>query len=540
MAVLAERPDDAACEVAAEVVLGSPFVAADLRALAARCDVLTFDHEQVDLDLVAELAAQGAVVRPGADDARARRRQGPHADRARRRRRARSRLPRRRRGAGRARRASSRSPPPTAGPSMLKAARGGYDGKGVWPVADRTEAAAVLAAASRDRSWSRSCSRSRPSWPSWWPAVPRAPRRPGRRSRRPRSTASAGRCSCRDAWTPTCSTPASALGQKVAEIAGGVGVMAVELFWSGGRLLVNEVATRPHNSGHWTMEGAVTSQFENHVRAVLDLPLGSTAPQHPQVASVNVFGGADGDGSRRQLLARGLAVEGAHVHLYGKGARPGRKLGHVTVCGDEADDGARPGLVGRRRPRHARARRHRPAGRGRSGDGPGTPGRRRHGELVRPARDAGGGRRCSSASASPTRCASSRPTARRATCWPSGRRRPGAGSGCSSPARAAPPTCPACWPRSPRCPSSGSRWRSRQLDGLDSLLSIVQMPRGVPVATMAVNGARNAGLLAVRILAQADAGADRQDGGLPGGDRRRRPRPRMPSVSARRTRPDDG
>ena len=70
--------------------------------------------------------------------------------------------------------------------------------------------------------------------------------------------------------------------------------MAVELFWSGGRLLVNEVATRPHNSGHWTMEGAVTSQFENHVRAVLDLPLGSTAPQHPQVASVNVFGGADG------------------------------------------------------------------------------------------------------------------------------------------------------------------------------------------------------------------------------------------------------
>ena len=130
---------------------------------------------------------------------------------------------------------------------------------------------------------------------------------------------------------------ASALGQKVAEIVGGVGVMAVELFWSGGRLLVNEVATRPHNSGHWTMEGAVTSQFENHVRAVLDLPLGSTAPQHPQVASVNVFGGPDGADPAR-LLARGLAVEGAHVHLYGKSARSGRKLGHVTVCGDEARD----------------------------------------------------------------------------------------------------------------------------------------------------------------------------------------------------------
>ena len=113
--------------------------------------------------------------------------------------------------------------------------------------------------------------------------------------------------------------------------------MAVELFWSGGRLLVNEVATRPHNSGHWTMEGAVTSQFENHVRAVLDLPLGSTAAQHSQVASVNVFGGTEGE-DPALLLARGLAVEGAHVHLYGKSARPGRKLGHVTACGDEDED----------------------------------------------------------------------------------------------------------------------------------------------------------------------------------------------------------
>ena len=128
---------------------------------------------------------------------------------------------------------------------------------------------------------------------------------------------------------------ASGLGQKVAEIAGAVGVMAVELFSSRGGLLVNEIATRPHNSGHWTIEGAVTSQFENHLRAVLDLPLGSTAPQHPQVASVNVFGGPAGT-DPAHLVARGLAVEGAHVHLYGKAARPGRKLGHVTVCGDEA------------------------------------------------------------------------------------------------------------------------------------------------------------------------------------------------------------
>ena len=146
---------------------------------------------------------------------------------------------------------------------------------------------------------------------------------------------------CREVLVPGRLAPdvveaASALGQKVAEIAGAVGVMAVELFSSRGRLLVNEVATRPHNSGHWTIEGAVTSQFENHLRAVLDLPLGSTVPQHAQVASVNVFGGPTGADPAR-VLARGLAVEGAHVHLYGKGARPGRKLGHVTVCGDDAE-----------------------------------------------------------------------------------------------------------------------------------------------------------------------------------------------------------
>jgi 5-(carboxyamino)imidazole ribonucleotide synthase len=333
VAVLAERPDDAACDVAAEVVLGSPFVAADLRAIAARCDVLTFDHEQVDLERVAELAAQGAVVRPGPDTLEL------AVDKA-----------------------CMRTVLDEAGvpvpaylvvdegsdaldavasfadvhgwPVMIKAARGGYDGKGVWPVADREEAAAVLAGAgaqvvveellSLDAELAVMVAR-RPSGASVaWPAV---------------ETAQVGGV-CREVLVPgrlngDVLESASALGQKVAEIAGGVGVMAVELFWSGGRLLVNEVATRPHNSGHWTMEGAVTSQFENHVRAVLDLPLGSAAPQHRQVASVNVFGGAAGE-DPAELLARGLAVEGAHVHLYGKSARPGRKLGHVTVCGDEA------------------------------------------------------------------------------------------------------------------------------------------------------------------------------------------------------------
>ncbi len=100
---------------------------------------------------------------------------------------------------------------------------------------------------------------------------------------------------------------------------------------------MNELALRPHNTGHWTIEGAVTSQFENHVRAVLDLPLGSTDARASQVATVNVFGPPDGSDPMHSL-GSALGVSGAHVHLYGKEARPGRKLGHVTVCGHDAAD----------------------------------------------------------------------------------------------------------------------------------------------------------------------------------------------------------
>ena len=334
MAVLAERSDDAACAVAAEVVIGSPFVEADLRALCERCAVVTFDHEQVDLDIVARLTAEGYVLRPGAstlefavDKAHMRSvldsagvpvpayaivDDGPDAPGA-----------------------VSRFAGEHGWPLMLKAARGGYDGKGVWPVADAAEAAEVLSHVEGrvvveellplDAELAVMVARRPSGSSSAWPAV---------------ETAQVGGV-CREVLVPgrlpsEVVDAATGLGQKVAEIAGAVGVMAIELFWSRGRILVNEVATRPHNSGHWTIEGAVTSQFENHVRAVLDLPLGSTAPQHPQVASVNVFGGP-GEADPSALLARGLAVEGAHVHLYGKDPRPGRKLGHVTVCGDDAE-----------------------------------------------------------------------------------------------------------------------------------------------------------------------------------------------------------
>src|SRR6185437_9198171 len=150
---------------------------------------------------------------------------------------------------------------------------------------------------------------------------------------------------CREVLIPGRLTPdvidaASALAQKVAEIAGAVGVMAVELFWSDGRLLVNEVATRPHNSGHWTIEGAVTSQFENHVRAVLDMPLGDTPARFPS-CMLNWIGELpDRD--------RMLAIPGTHWHDYGKSPRAGRKVGHATVCAPDATTlAARLGQVGR-------------------------------------------------------------------------------------------------------------------------------------------------------------------------------------------------
>jgi 5-(carboxyamino)imidazole ribonucleotide synthase len=128
---------------------------------------------------------------------------------------------------------------------------------------------------------------------------------------------------------------------RVLDALGYVGVLAIELFEVEGRLLANELAPRVHNSGHWTIEGAETSQFENHVRAVTGLPLGPTAPRGASLM-VNLIGAVPD-------AAAVLAVPGAHLHLYGKAPRPGRKLGHVTLRADDpaALERARAGLEAR-------------------------------------------------------------------------------------------------------------------------------------------------------------------------------------------------
>ena len=128
---------------------------------------------------------------------------------------------------------------------------------------------------------------------------------------------------CSDACTPELQATAEAYAQKVLDDLGYVGVLAIELFLADGELLANEMAPRVHNSGHWTIEGAETSQFENHVRAITGRPLGGVR-MVGSCAMLNLIGNLPD-------AADVLRIEGAHLHVYGKGPAPGRKLGHVTV-----------------------------------------------------------------------------------------------------------------------------------------------------------------------------------------------------------------
>ena len=129
---------------------------------------------------------------------------------------------------------------------------------------------------------------------------------------------------------------ATQLAQAAVEAVQGVGIIAVELFQeASGKLWINELAPRPHNSGHFTIEGSVTSQFEQHLRAILDWPLGSTALVRPVAVMVNILGEVQAPATIDPSPL--LALEDVHFHWYGKAARPGRKLGHITVLGDNLE-----------------------------------------------------------------------------------------------------------------------------------------------------------------------------------------------------------
>jgi 5-(carboxyamino)imidazole ribonucleotide synthase len=330
--LLAAAPDDAAAQVSADVTVGAPADRAAVTGFAAGCDVLTFDHELVDLGLLAELEAAGHTIRPGpaalalAVDKRHQRAVLGVAGLP---------VPAHTDVTGQADVAAFAAA--HGWPVVLKAATGGYDGRGVW-VLDGPEAPLPPPADAGgrpllveehvdiERELAVLVARRPGGQAVVWPLV--------------ETVQVDGICVellVPARVEPAVASSARAIGLAVAETAGVTGVLAVELFLTGsGELVVNELATRPHNSGHWTIEGARTSQFANHLRAVLDLPLGEPALTAPAAATVNLLGGADGADPRgRARLAAALAVPGVAVHLYGKRARPGRKLGHVTAVGPD-------------------------------------------------------------------------------------------------------------------------------------------------------------------------------------------------------------
>ncbi len=334
--VLAVSPDDPAAQVSPDVVLGSHTDLDALRRAAAGADALTFDHEHVPTELLHTLVDEGVTVLPG-----------PEALVC-----AQDKLVMRRRLAD----LGAPVPRFTAvqtvddvdafaagidGPVVIKTVRGGYDGRGVVltdSVAEARDAVGRYLAdgvpvlleerVSMRRELAALVARSPFGQGAAWPVVETVQRQ--------------GICVTVLAPAPgltgELAAEAELLGLRIAEQLGVTGVLAVELFeTTDGTLLVNELAMRPHNSGHWTMNGSVTSQFEQHLRAVLDYPLGETRPIAPVTVMANVLGAAQApamamDERVHHLFGR---IPDAHVHLYGKEERPGRKIGHVNVLGDD-------------------------------------------------------------------------------------------------------------------------------------------------------------------------------------------------------------
>jgi 5-(carboxyamino)imidazole ribonucleotide synthase len=337
--VLASSDDEPAAQVTPDVVIGSHTDLEDLRRVAAGADVLTFDHEHVPTELLEKLVAEGVNVAPPPQALL-------HAQ---------DKLVMRHRLA-----ALGAAVPRYAeigniddldafadrldAPIVVKAVRGGYDGRGVGLARDLAHAreiagryladgVPVLAEERVDlrRELSALVARSPFGQGAAWPVVETVQRD--------------GICVQVIAPAPELSERVAAAAQQLAlQLAaelGVVGVLAVELFETReGALLVNELAMRPHNSGHWTMDGARTSQFEQHLRAVLDYPLGDTDALAPVTVMANVLGAAQPpemtvDERLHHLYAR---MPDARVHLYGKAERPGRKVGHINFLGDTMAD----------------------------------------------------------------------------------------------------------------------------------------------------------------------------------------------------------
>jgi 5-(carboxyamino)imidazole ribonucleotide synthase len=333
--LLAEAEGVSAAQVIPDTLVGDYRDLELLRKVTSGAAVVTFDHEHVPTEHLHALAAEGIAVRPGPEAL-------VHAqDKA----------------VMRARLTELGVPCPrhavvaTPGdveefglPCVLKTTRGGYDGRGVWVVRELAESVDAFRVASETgvqvlaeelvdfrRELAALVARSPSGQAAAYPVVS--------------STQLDGICHEVVAPAPDLDPGLAADAQRIAlDIAGALdvtGILAVELFETrDGRVLVNELAMRPHNTGHWSQDGAVTSQFENHLRAVLDLPLGSPAARAPWTVMVNILGGPAGEvGHLYDGYPHALARDPRlRVHLYGKELRPGRKVGHVNAYGEDLED----------------------------------------------------------------------------------------------------------------------------------------------------------------------------------------------------------
>jgi 5-(carboxyamino)imidazole ribonucleotide synthase len=333
--LLAEAEGVSAAQVIPDHVVGDYRDLDTLLKVTDGCAVVTFDHEHVPTEHLHALERAGIAVRPGPDAL----------------------VYAQDKGLMRERLAELGVPCPRNAlvtdleeveafgfPCVLKTTRGGYDGKGVWLVRSAADAAEPFEVAARTgvrilaeelvdfrRELSAIVARSPSGQAAAYPVV--------------QTTQREGICHEVIAPAPDLSDElagqAQSIALKVAGELGVTGILAVELFeTTDGRVLVNELAMRPHNTGHWSQDGAETSQFENHLRAVMDLPLGSPSPRQRWTVMVNILGGTDPDAGRLydgfpHALARDPHLR---VHLYGKDLRPGRKVGHVNTYGDDLED----------------------------------------------------------------------------------------------------------------------------------------------------------------------------------------------------------
>ncbi|HLP23247.1 MAG TPA: 5-(carboxyamino)imidazole ribonucleotide synthase [Microbacteriaceae bacterium] len=315
--------------------------AATVLAFAADVDVVSFDHEHVPQDVLEALVAAGHAVHPG-----------PHALAI-----AQDKL------LMRERLSAAGLPVPEwaavhntaeleafladhAGEAVVKTPRGGYDGKGVRVVSSAAEVADWFALLDPSgpvsallveervpfrRELAQLVARRPSGELAAWPVV--------------ETVQSDGICSEVLAPAPHArgrlSEVCADIAERVAAELGVTGVLAVELFETvDDRVLINELAMRPHNSGHWTQDGAVTSQFEQHIRAVLDLPLGAPDPVASATVMVNILGGPEGELLTDRYDRTMRAFPDVKIHGYDKASRPGRKVGHVNAVGDDLDDAA--------------------------------------------------------------------------------------------------------------------------------------------------------------------------------------------------------